>query len=347
MADNYYDDFDGSKIDKNLLKKQIIYKLYKSVKKDKGVNMPHYRVPKPGVVTSADLLFLPHDNGYKYALVVVDDASKHVDAEPLKSKKAEAVLRGFKKIFDRGIVKQPSSRMEVDSGKEFKGDVREYFKKNGVFVRYGKPGRSRQQALVERKNQMIGTIILKRLTSEELLTGKDATEWTHLLPKIVESINKRIGDWKPLKSTGKPLCEGDTCEILKEGTKVRAALDKPKEVTGKKLAGKFRSSDIRWDPKIRVIKAVIMKRDSPPLYLLDGNVGPRKLDPTPYTKNQLQVVDDGEENPPESILQRPPRRQAVLDDIVEELDEVPVERTRRGRTVKPTEKVRENQRKKN
>jgi len=39
----------------------------------------------------ADLLFLPHDRGYKYALVVVDLGSRLVDAAPLKSKKADEV----------------------------------------------------------------------------------------------------------------------------------------------------------------------------------------------------------------------------------------------------------------
>ncbi len=320
MVDAYYEDFDPTKIPKSKLQKQIIYKLYKKVKKDKGVNMPHYRVPNPGVVASADLLFLPHDNGYKYALVVVDDGSRLVDAEPLKNKTTEAVLKGFKKIFDRGIIKMPSARLEVDDGGEFKGSVKRFFKEGGVFVRVGKPGRSRQQALVERKNQFIGTIILKRLTSQELLSGKTERAWVHLLPKVVAAINKRVGKFKLPKSNGEPVCEGNACEVLPIGTQVRVALDKPQEVTGVKLAGKFRSSDIRWDPRIREVREIIIKPDFPPLYLLDGNVGEKKLDPTPYTKNQLQIVSKDEELPPKSILKKTSKKKSKVDEILDDIE---------------------------
>ena len=320
MVDAYYDDFNPKHLPKTKLKKQVIYNLYKKVKKDKGANMPHYQVPNPGVVASADLLFLPHDNGYKYAVVVVDDGSRHVDAEPLKSKTTEAVLKGFKKIFDRGIVKMPSARIEVDDGGEFKGSVKRFFKEGGVFMRVGKPGRSRQQALVERKNQLIGTIIIKRLTAQELLSGKTERSWIHLLPKVVAAINKKIGKFKLPKSNGEPVCEGDSCEILPNGTKVRVALDKPQEVTGVKLAGKFRSSDIRWNPQIREIKEVIIKPNYPPLYLLDGNVGDKKLDPIPYTRNQLQLVEKDEELPPESILKKP-KKKSKADEILDDLED--------------------------
>ena len=113
MTDAYYDDFDPKQLPKQKLKKQIIYKLYKRVKKDKGKNMPHYRVEDPGIVASADLLFLPHDNGYKYALVVVDNATRKVDAEPLKNKTAEAVLKAFVKIFNRGKFRNQAQKWRL------------------------------------------------------------------------------------------------------------------------------------------------------------------------------------------------------------------------------------------
>ena len=46
---------------------------------------------EPGYIYQADLLFLPNDEGYKYALVVVDIGSGLCDAEPLKSKKTTEV----------------------------------------------------------------------------------------------------------------------------------------------------------------------------------------------------------------------------------------------------------------
>jgi len=40
--------------------------------KDKGINKPHYPEFEEHYIHQADLLFLPHDNDFKYTLVVVD-----------------------------------------------------------------------------------------------------------------------------------------------------------------------------------------------------------------------------------------------------------------------------------
>src|SRR5689334_16014432 len=101
------------------------------------------------------------------------------------------------------------------------------------------------------------------MTAQELATGEPSTEWTEDLEALIKLMNKKKIN-KP-KLTGKPLCEGDSCNVLLEGTKVRAILDGPKDVFGKKLHGKIRSADIKWDPKIRTIKQVLIKPDSPPL----------------------------------------------------------------------------------
>jgi hypothetical protein len=63
------------------------------------------------------------------------------------------------------------------------------------------------------------------------------------------------------------------------------------------LNGTFRSSDIRWDPKIRLIKEMLLQPNQPVLYLLDGEYGRLKIEPTRYTRNQLQVVTDKEIQP--------------------------------------------------
>ena len=54
------------------------------------VPRPKFEVATPNSVHQADLLFLPHDKlrrkTYKYALTVVDIASRYKEAEPLTSK---------------------------------------------------------------------------------------------------------------------------------------------------------------------------------------------------------------------------------------------------------------------
>ena len=89
----YYTDFGITPQKPKLLKKQLVHNLYVLPKKDKGVNMPHFQKYDPDAVHQADLLFLPHDEGYKYALVVVDVGTRKTDTMPLKSKSSEAGRR--------------------------------------------------------------------------------------------------------------------------------------------------------------------------------------------------------------------------------------------------------------
>jgi hypothetical protein len=93
-------------------------------------------------VQQMDLLLLPPDRGYKYALVVVDLATRLVGARPLKNKRADTVLKALKEIYGATDLKPPQ-RMEVDDGSEFKGAVRAYLDKHDTAVRVGLPGRHR------------------------------------------------------------------------------------------------------------------------------------------------------------------------------------------------------------
>jgi hypothetical protein len=40
------------------------------------------------------------------------------------------------------------------------------------------------------------------------------------------------------------------------------------------------------------------------MYMLDDTVGPRKLEPVAYTKDQLQVIPAGERLPPKTVLRK-------------------------------------------
>ena len=59
----------------------------------------------PNKVHQADLLFLPHDKlprghkVFKYALTVVDEASRYKEAEPLTSKSSDEVGKAFQTIY--------------------------------------------------------------------------------------------------------------------------------------------------------------------------------------------------------------------------------------------------------
>jgi hypothetical protein len=142
--------------------------------------------------------------------------------------------------------------------------------------------------MVKHYNQIIGKELFKKMISKQLKTNRLESDWVDNLPKLLEKLNKKA---KPrVIKTELPKCKGDACKLLEKGTKVRVQLDASKETTGEKLAGRFRSHDIRWDPVVRVIKEVLIKPKSPPMYLLDGHTGKQKVSPVAYTKNQLQVV---------------------------------------------------------
>ncbi len=301
---SFYENYfaDKRKTKKIKTQPQMLELLYSIPKKDTKLNMPHFYVAKENAVHQADLLYLPNDNGYKYALVVVDIATRMVDAVPLKVRTSDDVLKGFRKIYSNGILSFPQ-KLEVDSGTEFKGAVLNYFQNKGATVRVAKTSRHRQQAIVERRNQIIGTALLKRQTAEELLTGNISTDWVADLPILIQEMNKKSKRTKFPKPASDPVCQGDSCNLLAIGDMVRVILEKPVDITsGKRLHGSFRSGDIRWDPKPRIIKEILIKPGYPPLYLLSGNVGKRQVEPVAYTKNQLQVIPKNELKPDRNVI---------------------------------------------
>ena len=84
---------------KEWLKKQTMWQIYLPPPK----YIPKFSVSAPNEVHQADLLFLPHARPgkgkklYKYALTVVDVASRYKEAEPLSSKESGEVVKAFEK----------------------------------------------------------------------------------------------------------------------------------------------------------------------------------------------------------------------------------------------------------
>lgn len=300
----------------------MLKNLYQPVKKDKSVNMPRFQYPDEGLILQADLLFMPDDDGYKYMLTVVDNGSRFMDAEPLKNKDNKSVIEAFKKIFSRKIVSKPKSKLEVDAGSEFKGTVAKYFTDDGIIVRVAAVGRHRQQALVEKANQTLGSLLHKRMAAQEIITGQQSKEWVDDLPLLIKLLNEHIKKRESKRKQklddlpNEPIAEGSATQLLEAGDKVRPALEYPVDLaTGAKLHGKFRSSDIKWDPKPKVIKEVLLQPNQPPLYLLEGNVGDRKITPIAYTKNQLNVVGKNEKLPDVKLIRKEPK-QWIVEKIV-------------------------------
>lgn len=276
-------------------KKTELKSLYKKPVPETGIQVPKAQVFVKNVYQQGDILYLPEDKGYKYLLVIVDLYDNSVDAEPVKDilSKNNDVLEAFKKIYSRKYVKPPLI-LTLDKGAEFTQEkVKNYLKDElEINVKYALPGRSRQLAYVERQNQRIGNILLKRMASQELITGQVSKEWVDDIKPLIELFNERKK--KPLTKeiSPDPIVNKYTGNLLTIGTKVRLLLDKPVDtVKGKRLVGGFRSGDIRWTSKVYKITEVLLKPGYPPLYLTDAD------DNVARTKNQLQPVSKEDEEP--------------------------------------------------
>jgi hypothetical protein len=203
----------------------LIDKKLRQPLRDRGNSAAFIDVHAKGSIYQADLIRLPEDRGYNYALVVVDTYDRSMDAEPMKSTKSKECVQAMKKIFKRKYLDPPILMMQVDNGSEFKASFRTYITTDlQIILKYGKPYRSRQQALVERYNWTISRAIARYQLVKEEVTGEPSTEWVDYLPTIVKVLNQELVRENPMRNKNKgPVCrasKGD-CELLNKGDKVR------------------------------------------------------------------------------------------------------------------------------
>lgn len=289
----------------------LIKELTKRPPKEK--QLPTVQNFVPNARHQADSLKLPKDGKFQYALVVVDTTTKKMDAEPMTTASSKEALRAIQQIYKRPILNKPSVAIETDRGVEFQGVFRKWLEQNNLVHKQARTNRHQQVTLAERRNYSVSRQTGLKQLEREFKSGVTNKAWVNDLRGIVDEVNKKKRQSVPsIKQAmkAKVKCEGNSCRLLERGTKVRVKLDFPVDpVTGKKLHGKFRASDIRWDPKIRTIKKRILKPGQPPLYRVSGDgtkgTGPNKnrdketLDAL-YTKGQLQLVKEDNKKKEES-----------------------------------------------
>jgi hypothetical protein len=288
--------------------------LHQSPPKEKGKGIPKVSNSAKNGTHQADLLFLPDDQGYKYALVVVDLHSGITDARPLKSKEPKEVTEALKEIYSSNAPKYLSMpfRIETDPGTEFKGQFKKFLESNGVTIRYGVTGRHRQQSVVEHRNSIIGEILNLRMAGLEQISGNTSRHWVEFLPFTIKAMNnslpKKTSDQRfasRLKSNQYPFEIGGK-PLLPVGTKVRVRLEQPKDyVSGDRLTGNFRKGDQRWETEPRKIVKVLAPPDQPVMYLVGTKEKPWVPEQAARTRPQLQVVTGNEPEPDPKRLNAP------------------------------------------
>ena len=148
----------SEEVAKKWLAKQALWQIY--LPAPRYIPRPKFDVSLPNAVHQADLLFLPHDKllhgrkVYKYALTVVDVASRYKAAEPLTSKESDEVSKAFQRIYKRGPLKWPQL-LQVDPGREFMGSVTKVMENNETSIRRGRTEIHRDKEIVERFNRTL------------------------------------------------------------------------------------------------------------------------------------------------------------------------------------------------
>ena len=291
---------------KKWLEKQALWQIY--LPRPKYIPRWHWNVEKVNEVHQSDLLFLTHDTQgkktYKYALLVVDVASRYADAEPLTSKDSSGIATAFEKIYKRKL-KWPQT-LVVDPGTEFMGAVTKLMEKNNVKIQRSEAKNHRAQAIVERVNRTLAERLYSHQYAQEMLMDDRSREWVKRLSDVLKSINSR-----EKKITGKtPFDAVKEKEIHEKHVKYKrpVGIDEKRLPAGVKVRylyqpGEYeggenqRATDPNWSFGVYDIERAVVSERQPVLYYLSDGA-PRRN----FVREELLVIPEDTELPPKSVL---------------------------------------------
>ena len=294
---------------KKWLLKQALWQIF--LPAPKHIPRPKFDVPIPNKVYQADLLFLPRDKlprgrkVFKYAITVVDVASRYKEAEPLTSKNSNEVAPAFKRIYKRSPLKWPEL-LQVDPGREFMGAVTKEMENHKTYIRRGRVDIHRDQAIVERFNRTLAERLFGHQYAVEMrmTEGQRSTAWVKRLPEVVAALNNevtRLIGKKPAfaikeknvyaqPSTPYLRHVGESEKKLPSLVNVRY-LYQPGELEG----GVKRATDPIWSLKVYNIERSFTKPNQPVLYYLYD--GPKRG----FVREELLVVPPNTTLPPANV----------------------------------------------
>ena len=294
---------------KEWLGKQAMWQIYLPF--PEYIPRPHWTVDKPNQVHQADLLFLPHDTiwgkVYRYALVVIDVASRYKDAEALRTKESGEISKCFTKIYSRRL-SWPGVLM-VDPGREFMGSVTTLMEKHGVKIQRGQAGNHRSQAFVERANKTLSERLFSFQYAQEMVQDGRSRKWVKRLPLVLKAMNSestRLIGKDPSSALGlekvdvkaggykRPVGMGEV--RLPPGVLVRY-LYAPGEGEG---GERRRATDPIWSLGVWGLSRSVVSSGQPVLYYLSGGEG--RSPKRGFVREELLVVPNDTELPPKGVL---------------------------------------------
>ena len=291
---------------KEWLKKQALWQIY--LTPPEYIPRPRWTVRKPNQVHQADLLFLPHDTirgrVYRYALVVIDVASRYKDAEAISTKESSEIARFFGKIYSRRL--GWPKVLVVDPGREFMGSVTKLMEQHGVGIQRGQARNHRSQAFVERANKTLSERLFSHQYAQEMVSDGRSREWVKRLPQVLKAMNS-----EPTHLIGKnpnSAIELEQVEVdggsykrpvgleetrLPPGVLVRY-LYAPGEGEG---GERRRATDPIWSLRVYDLIRSVVSSDQPVLYYLSSGAPKRG-----FVREELLVVPSDTELPPKNVL---------------------------------------------
>ena len=177
------------------LMKQPLYQIY--LPAPKYIPRPNASMSlfaKPNDIHQADILYLPHDRYkkkiYKYALNIVDVASRYKGSYQLATKNSKEVAQAFQWIYESTLLTDPKTLLIIDDGKEFYGDTTKLMEKHDVLIQCGDPSQHQSQGIVERFNRTLADRLFSYQYHKELENpSKSNREWVSRLQNVVSASN--------------------------------------------------------------------------------------------------------------------------------------------------------------
>ena len=291
---------------KEWLGKQAMWQIY--LAPPDYIPRPRWKVSKPNQVHQADLLFLPHDTirgkVYRYALVVIDVASRYKDAEALRTKESGEISKCFVKIYSRRLG-WPGVLM-VDPGREFMGNVSKLMNQHGVSIQRGQAGNHRSQAFVERANKTLSERLFSHQYAQEMVMDGRSREWVKRLPQVLKAMNS-----EPTRLIGKDPSSAiglDMVNVKGESYKRPVGMEEVRLPPGVLVRYLYapgegeggerrRATDPIWSLRVYDLVRSVVSSDQPVLYYLSEGAPKRG-----FVREELLVVPNDTELPPKGVL---------------------------------------------
>ena len=232
--------------------KQPLYQIY--LPAPKYIPRPNASMSlfaKPNDIHQADILYLPHDRYekkvYKYALNIVDIASRYKGSYQLVTKNSKEVAQAFQLIYENTPSSYPKTLI-IDDGKEFYRDMTKLMGKHDVMIQRGDPSQHRSQGIVERFNRTLADRLFSYQYHKELEDpSKSNRKSISRLQNVVSALNNertKLIEMKPVNAIKQTLAKQGFSQpvndyeekLLDVGTKVRY-LYEPGELEGQQYGG--------------------------------------------------------------------------------------------------------------